>query len=432
LLPLVAGMTQRGDELPYLRGAYSIAESGVPDYGVTVWDVAHWAPLYPYSLGGLYALVGPSSLLLTTRVLQVLVSTLTAFLVFRIARRAFGERCALWSTALVAFFPTSIAYTQYLLCETVFTALLVGVVAILVPPGAELRPGRALVAGLVGGLCALTRSVFLYQSLFVVAAILLAVRGAWSWRARVAGAFLAGLVLVIAPWSISNTLRFERFLLIDTNGGNVLHKNWNAVRQENHDIGLNERFKLDRARSKEDGLRYRPRIKGGHFIDDYNAEVRAGTRFVLAHPGLFVRHTAVRAAELVNPTSFLVRGLRKRDYGDVPRVLEELLVALTLATTMGILGLGVVGLVVPAIRPRRLYVAALVLATAAACVLVLSQSRYRFPLMPLLVPFAVDAALRLRSGERLGDRWRWIVAGVLLAAMAWAWVVYLPLSYGVE
>lgn len=430
LLPLVADMRQRGDELQYARGAESIALTGVPDYGVEAWDVAHWGPVYPYLLGGLRAVLDAEAWVLAVRVTQVLLSTLTAYCVYRLALATLGRRVALVSAAAVSFFPTAIAYTHFVLCETLFTALFLALAALLVVRGPELDAKRALLAGLVGGVAALTRSAFVYQAFLIALGVFWSVRGDRARRLRVAGAFLGGVLLALAPWTLTNALRFGGFLLVDTNGGNVLHKNWNTVLPENHDYGFNERYKQEVAAKRERGEEYRGRRQREDFIARNDAEVRDALHFVLGHPRLFAHHTLVRGAELVNPTSYLVRALRFGDYRRVPAWLEEALVALVLVTTMALLALGTLGCLVPRADPRRRLCLVLLASALAPCLLVVAESRYRFPLEPLLIPFAVDAALRARSEAYRTARARWGAALLVLALLAWAWIRYVPSSYG--
>jgi 4-amino-4-deoxy-L-arabinose transferase-like glycosyltransferase len=364
------------------------------------------------------------------RALQVLASTLTAYGVYRLALATFGRRVALVSAGIVSLFPTVVAYTHFVLCETVFTMLLVSLAAVLVVPGPSLTARRALLAGLLGGLAALMRSAFVYQAFWIAAGVFLAVDGARARRVRVAGAFLIGLGLVVAPWTATNAVRYGEFLLIDTNGGNVLHKNWNTVLPENHDYGFNERYKEDVAAKRARGEEYRNRKQPASFIERNDVEVRDALRFVLTHPRLFAFHTAVRAAEVANPTSYLVRALRFGDYKRVPSWLAELGIALTLLATGLLLAWGWIGCVLPRNDPRRALSLAVIASVLAPCLLIVGESRYRFPLEPLLVPFAVEAIMGWKSESYRTGRARLVVALTGLGWLAWAWFRTVPSSYG--
>jgi 4-amino-4-deoxy-L-arabinose transferase-like glycosyltransferase len=416
----------RGDERQYVAGAASIAATGVPDYPNPVWDEAHSSPLYPYGLGLVHRVFGPAGFAAAARTVQVLLSTLIALLVYLIAVRAFDRRVALTATGVTAFFPTIVAYSHYFYTETLYTALFVGIPAVLLggarPPGA----GRVLAAGVVAGLAALARGAYVIQAPFVLLWLLAAGGPTPQRRARAAALFLLGMAIPIAPWSARNTIRYDRFLLIDTNGGNVLHKNWNAIRQENHDVGMDKRWRADRV-AYTGPVPFRERVEAADPVERDRAETRAALRFVLAHPLLFARHSLIRAAEFVNPTSFLVRAVRLGDYPGLGPVASEIVVWSVLASTMAVLAFGAIGLAARPPGPVAALPALMILGNVVVCVLIVSMSRYRFPMTPLLIPFAVHGAIEARRFFAGRSPLRFAVLAVL-AALAAAWVVYVPYS----
>jgi len=426
LLWPAAGLPLRGDERQYVAGAIAISETGVPAYPNPVWDEAHSSPLYPYGLAAFHGMFGEETFLTWVRVAQVLLSVLTTLLVYAVALRVFDRRNALISAAIVSVFPTFVAYTHYLLTETVYTFLFVGLAALLLAPPRPTTPGRALAAGVVGGLAALARGAFVVQAPFVLLWLLWPGGGGRRRRAFNAGAFLLGMAVAIGPWSVYSTLRYDRFLLIDTNGGNVLYKNWNVIRQENHDVGMDKRWRDDKL-AYEGRIPFRERVEVEHIVERSGAETRAAVRFVLAHPLLFARNSVIRAAELVNPTSFLVRSIRRGDYAGLPTLLGEALIWVGLLGTMALLGFGALGLAGRPPTVERMLPGLMILGNVAVCVLIVSMSRYRYPMLLLVVPFAVDGALRLRqaAGERTCGWW---LSLLVVALMAVAWILYVPYS----
>lgn len=417
-----AQLTPLGDEARYLIGAQRIVETGRPSYDHLLWDETHAAPLYPYALAGVLALSGEDAFRSVFRALQALLSTLTLLPLWLLARRGFGDRVAALTLAAAAFYPTLIAYTQFFWSETFFLFFLLSSLALLAAQRDTLDPRLCAAAGVMAGCGALTRSVLLPQ-LVVAVLWLLAARGAgWPRRAAAVAALLGGAALVIAPWSIATSLRLDRFVLIDTNAGNVLYENWNALPPENYDIGRITWRPRD-VRSYRGSVPIRPRVSEANPVDRNDAEVRAAFAFVAAHPETFARNSAIRAAAMVNPTSFAVRHLRhaERTRG-LPGPLADALVLIVVGAAMAALALGAVGLSAPPRNRASGLLLGFLAVNAATCVLVIATSRYRLPLVVLALPFAAHAVDRWRSILALPRAWkRWLFLVPAFVGLVGVW-----------
>ena len=88
---------------------------------------------------------------------NVLLSAVTLGLIFLVARRLAGERAGLVAAALAAAYPVFIAFSHYLLSETLYVFLLLAALATLLSGGSRPTAVRAGAAGLLFGTCALTR-----------------------------------------------------------------------------------------------------------------------------------------------------------------------------------------------------------------------------------------------------------------------------------
>ncbi|MBN1667732.1 MAG: glycosyltransferase family 39 protein [Anaerolineales bacterium] len=226
---------------------------------------AHWSFLYTFYLWAVYGLFGVHPLIV--RLLQaVAAGVLMPWLAYRIGKRAFGkagdrgqgagvELPALLAGAWVAVYPYFLYYAASLMTETFY------ITAILWSLDAALRIGKKsdeqgagdrgqgiklwLELGLALGITVLLRQVFLPFVPFLLLWLLLVtvkplaglkVKGfkvsrpkpgatqpanrltfnQFIWRAALALAILAAL---IAPFTIYNYARFERFVLLNTNAG---------------------------------------------------------------------------------------------------------------------------------------------------------------------------------------------------------------------
>ena len=153
---------------------------------------------------------------------QAVLSTATVLFVWVIARRLFGSRVGLVAAGLTALWPGLILMTGSLNVETVFIALLMGALAVLVgrPAGTDsYATSRVLLAGLLLGLSALVRPF----SLPVLGAVLIGVWCQHGFRSALrTTAWLAlPVVLVLLPWVARNQRELGTTSL-STNMGDTL------------------------------------------------------------------------------------------------------------------------------------------------------------------------------------------------------------------
>ena len=436
LVDAVKDQKRVGDQRQYLIGSRAVYRTGEVAYTFEQWDEAHSSPAYPYGLGYLRHVFPAETYRPSVLSIQAVISSLTALLTFIIARRCFGPGNALWSAGLVAFLPSFIAYSQLFLTETLYTFLFLAVTAILITARGRVGPGRALVAGLVGGVTALTKSQFVVLSPLVV--IWLVVQGLSPSAKQESGAtpkkaavlavcaYVFGLFLIVAPWSIRNTLCYDHFLMVDSNPGNVLYKNWNAFDPENHDVGLFGTWE-DKAAEYAGEIPSRERSTEENVAVRNSAEVKAAIEFVLAHPAHFLGHCWQRTLALFNPTSFLIRRIREGKSVPLPKFWEEAIVWTTILSIGAILVFSVIGITTVKPNVRALLPLLLLFGCTVLCVAILSTSRYRFPMLPFLIMFAMDGLRRLPTLVKKPSRGLILTVPILLV-MALAFYRYAPLS----
>jgi len=211
----------------------------VESYGKFGW----WPPVYPFTLGALYALFGANHRLVAF--LQVLLGTLVCWLVYRLGRRCAGERFGLVAAGLVAVSPTYIFTTNLLASENLYVVWLgLGLLVAMRAAGenAEVSDGAArreqaggapghrempdgaarrwelASAGALFGVGALTRAIGLLVPVVVVLWLRgrMAARRAWLTSAAW---MLAGTAVVIAPWTLRNAVVVGSPALVCFGGG---------------------------------------------------------------------------------------------------------------------------------------------------------------------------------------------------------------------
>lgn len=229
-----SGYVPAHDAFDYDRHGRSIAagegfpESGyVPEGGPS----ALRPPVYPYLLGGTYAISGDS--IAVGRVVGALFGTLAVALLYLVVFRIWGRRVALIAAFLAAVFPSLVLLSRDLLSEQIYIALELGAVLCALAfrgSGGALR--WAVAAGLLCGVATLTRN----PGGVLILPIAL---GVWTLRPRLgARALLAPAVvlgcvaLVMAPWIARNWSDFGRFVPVTSSTGFGLAGTYNSASEE--------------------------------------------------------------------------------------------------------------------------------------------------------------------------------------------------------
>ncbi len=210
------------DAAAYARIAANLERGEGFTLGPTATQPAtNYSPGLPLLTAGLYELSGGVHERFA-RVVLALLSSLAVIFSYLIGRRLAGPWAGVVGAGAVAVYPALLEYQGMLMSEPLAATLLsAAVLAMLWADG----PSRArwLVPGLLLGLLALFRPEYLAIS-FPVAVAILARHGWPGWRPGLAQAalLLAGLAIVIAPWTVRNAVAMGRFVPISTGGGQVL------------------------------------------------------------------------------------------------------------------------------------------------------------------------------------------------------------------
>jgi 4-amino-4-deoxy-L-arabinose transferase-like glycosyltransferase len=213
----------------------------------------NYSPGLPLLVAGVYKVSGGVHER-AARVLLALIGSLAVLSTYLIARRLSGPAAGLIATATVAIYPALLEYQGMLMSEPLAATLLAAsTLAILWAAdinrsgpssrereerGSENGPSLArpqdplslrsllaawLLPGVLLGALALVRPEYLGVA-FLLAIVVFARTARADWRRGLgqAALLLAGVVLVVAPWTIRNTVALDRVVPISTGGGQVL------------------------------------------------------------------------------------------------------------------------------------------------------------------------------------------------------------------
>lgn len=249
------------DEQHYNCMAQYFAQSG--NFGGVGYLSSIRPPMYIWTVAGFYKVLGTDNaavVQLTVRIFQILISLLTAWLIYRIGLKAFkSEMSALIGAGLFCFYPSMVMQNFMILTETEFTFFLVLTLYFAVNLFPEENEGtdeddenrplsfktalfNAAFCGLFLGLGALTRSILWLAIPCVFLYILLFLKARWTIRLTSAVVALIVSSAVIAPWVVRNTKLQQTLTAIDCMSGRnlmmgnyeytPLYRSWDAIHQE--------------------------------------------------------------------------------------------------------------------------------------------------------------------------------------------------------
>ncbi len=392
-------------------------------------EVFFRAPLYPYTLGLLYKIFGGS--LFAVRTAQVFYGALIPVALYFVGRRVFGKKIAIVCAVVAAAYPFLIYFTNELLIVTLI--VLLDTVLLLAVLRANDVPswGRWLVAGLIAGASAIARpSVLVFVPFLLV----------WIWlgaakdfhrrtqpgqQVRIArmptafgtavlrfAIFLLGMALLIAPVTARNYILGKDFVPIASQGGvnffignNDESDGASAVVPELGESWRNE----DAARIAELG-RGRP-LKPSEISGFW---YERGRRFITTQPGPAAR-LFLKKFVLFWDSFEIANNKDVYHFGKMSWVFR-----LTSWLHFGVIApLGLLGLWLFGRRRREAaLLSVFVLSYMAGVVLFFVNARFRLPVIPMLILFAVAAAFWVAERVKRRDARALVGPGVALVVLA--------------
>lgn len=188
------------------------------------------APLYPAFLSVVFRATGqdtramPASVPAAVQVVQALLGAWLVVVVWRLARRAGGERAGTIAAWMAACHPALVWMGAYALSEVVYAPLALTATLLLAratdirAAGRSGRPGDTSLAavaasGVLLGLAGLVRSAALVATPFLV------LRLAWLRRLGPAILFGAMVAATVLPWTCRNYVTYGRPIVVAADGG---------------------------------------------------------------------------------------------------------------------------------------------------------------------------------------------------------------------
>jgi len=278
LIPLIApGNPSFGpDSAEYNHHALNLLNGKSYGFGFpTVTRGWFRAPGYPFFLYFVYKFIGKS--LLTVRIIQAIIGSLTTLIIFLIAKEIFSIRIGIISGIIYALYPYFILQSSYILTECLFTFLYaLSVLFILKIIANKSNFRNLLCVGIFAALATLTRNILTVFLPFL--AIWLFV----SFRKRRILLLKFGIVFlifssVIFPWIIYSYFKTGRLIPISTTGAVIF---WVGNSENGTAYIFNEKFD--------------PEVRK-QFLKDFNTQddttwfIKKGIKFIVNRPFLFMK-----------------------------------------------------------------------------------------------------------------------------------------------
>ncbi len=210
------------DGLHYFRLASELAQGH--EYRSETGDFAYWPPGYPFVISAGLRLFGPHAWVVT--LLNLLLFSVSVPLVYAMGRSVAGEKTGRLSALLLVVWPNYMASAGLGSKEMVMVPCLLLTLFLYLRSRITDGIGKMIilcfVAGAVLGFASLTHPTF---QLFPVALL------ACEWLSSVTprrflrlALLLAGMALVIFPWTLRNHEKLGHLVLISDNGGDVFYR----------------------------------------------------------------------------------------------------------------------------------------------------------------------------------------------------------------
>ena len=434
-----------GDELAYHQiatnfaageGLYQTNNPFFPGQALFAWQ----APLYPFLLGMLYAVVGPS--VVAGKLFGILVSTITVYLTYDLARRVFAqgkeravaEPIGLAAGWMIAVYPGLLTNAHLLLSETLFTTLVLGSFSGAARALSEVEERDSkpwlVAAAVCWGLATLARGITLYFTPFFAAWL-----GWCVWKRegehiglrrppvrRAVATALSHCVLtaaLLAPYALRNWTVFGEFVPLETKGGVNL---WLGNSPYTPKGAIRNVWKAD---VREPMLKALPNDE----VPRDRAAYTLAIRYIRSEPLGFLARMPIKFADFWGFERSLVDTAETTSQGagwkTPSKVAADLLAA---AVYMLVMVLGVMGLSLAPNDRWKALLGGFVAYFVAVHLVIFGDGRFHLPLVPLFALYGGWLLLELvrdpRSRRRLldGSDPRVVVAASLVASLLAVWL----------
>lgn len=365
------------------------------------------APLYPYFLGAVYAIFGRDFFIV--RIIQALVGSLTAVLVYLLGKRLFSPRVGAIAGFAAALTGIIIYFEGELLIPVLLLPLDLGLIMTLLAANEKDRGWKWWLAGLLLGLSAIARPNIL---VIIPIIIYLIFKGRDFKRgAGRLGLALLGFIIPLAPVTYHN-LKAGEFVLIATQGGVNFYigNNPGSRGAESSFPGLGNTWRM------EDAISIAEDEAGKQLSSNEISRFyyRKGLDFIVSRPLEWFRLLGVKALMFLSRIEISNNKAIYFSIRDSAVLMALMNLGFCFYGPLGILGLGIFYRKMSGAK----IISWFVILYSFSVLLFFVTSRYRLPMVPFLIIFAVAAAEWLTAKIKGGEWRRLLVPAAVLTGLA--------------
>jgi len=334
-------------------------------------------PGYPYFLAALYSIFGAHPL--PVKLVQAVLGVFTCLIIFLLGKRFANERTGLWAAGFFAVYPQFIRYPGGLYAETLFIVLLFLAILILFVFTEKPTYSRSILAGILMGFAALTREVA-FLMLFPIAFWMFffiknsVIRKTYLIKLST---FFIFFILTICPWTLRNYFVFHEFVLFSTSGGFNFYIGNNPEATGEYDSDLDTKIKWPMSikdKSQEELLALE--------IEASKSGYKQGMNFIINNPTKFLKLSLKKLFLFWRPPYYNLK---------FPKNIKETPFRIAWLINYSILMLLAIPGIVMSIKmfgSKSYLFHFLLLSVTGLHMLVYTATRYRLPLIPILMIFA--------------------------------------------
>lgn len=209
------------DDVKYVRSAWTLLDKGIFTYHDVNESTVFIMPGLPFVMAGFMSIFGKWGGITAFRVFQVVLQSLSLYLIFLIGRRLFNSKVGVISLILSALYLPNIWTPNILLTEVIFHFLLLLLVYITIYAVECNKLSYYISGGIVLGITGLFRPTI---GAYPIIVLILWIYNKYTFKDMVKLTIIVTTVfaLVMSPWIIRNYKTFNRFIPFTLSSGNPL------------------------------------------------------------------------------------------------------------------------------------------------------------------------------------------------------------------
>ena len=376
-------------------------------------------PLYPAFLSIIYYITGGVDLNVV-RVIQIVLSLATVYMVFLLGRRLFSEKAGLLASLIFAVYPSFLFFTHFLLTEVLFTLLFTLFIWYFLLFIDKRLHRSIFLAGFFLGLCALTRSIMFPFLPVALLFILFFCKSAFDKKIKFLILLTIGYAVVVAPWAFRNTMLHKSLVIVNTMGGfNLYMGNYEHTPKDRAWAAVNVTGRKAWYYGHEHELEGLTEAEKSKWCTE-NAK-----KYILNHKLLTLKRSVIKAANFWGLERSVIGGIIAGHYPAFQKKIYLIPVTLAIFAVYAALIISSIFGFVYYFTTKKfeiLFIIILIGYFTAMHSIVFGHSRYHLSLISILAIFSAQALLNLRKIWENRSCWNFRISILLSIVFVIIWV----------